>query len=98
MFCPPHNPCAICQPTEEAVTEKKIDRCYTCAIEVKPNEDGQWNGYITDEGVVYCFPCDPEQPEGPLYEDSMSDAEADADALASAGWGTDEDYGYWGDE
>jgi hypothetical protein len=27
----------------------------------------------------------------------MSDVEADADALASAGWGTDEDYGYYGD-
>ena len=27
----------------------------------------------------------------------MSDAEADADAFASAGWGTDEDYGYYGD-
>jgi len=26
-------------------------------------------------------------------EDSYSDAEADADTLASAGWGTDEDYG-----
>ena len=26
----------------------------------------------------------------------MSDAEPDADALASAGWGTDEDYGYFG--
>ena len=30
------------------------------------------------------------------YEDNMTDAEADADALASAGWGTDEDYGYFG--
>jgi hypothetical protein len=30
-------------------------------------------------------------------EDFMSDAEADADALASAGWGTDEDYGHYGD-
>ena len=29
-------------------------------------------------------------------EDFMSDGEADADALASAGWGTDEDYGYYG--
>lgn len=28
----------------------------------------------------------------------MSDAEADADTLASAGHGTDEDYGYYGDE
>ena len=25
--------------------------------------------------------------------DGMTDGEADADALASAGWGTDEDYG-----
>ena len=24
----------------------------------------------------------------------LTDAEADADALASAGWGTDEDYGF----
>jgi len=30
------------------------------------------------------------------FEDSYSDAEADADTLASAGWGTDEDYGYFG--
>lgn len=30
-------------------------------------------------------------------EYEMSDVEADADTLASAGWGTDEDYGYYGD-
>ena len=41
------------------------------------NADG--TGYwVTDEGV-------------PEYE--MSDVEADADTLASAGYGTDEDYG-----
>ncbi len=28
--------------------------------------------------------------------DGLSDAEADAMTLASAGWGTDEDYGYFG--
>ena len=28
--------------------------------------------------------------------DGMTDAEADADVLASAGMGTDEDYGYFG--
>lgn len=28
--------------------------------------------------------------------DNMTDAEADADTLASAGMGTDEDYGYYG--
>jgi len=29
-------------------------------------------------------------------EDYMSDVEADADTLASCGWGTNEDYGYFG--
>lgn len=37
------------------------------------------------------------------YEDGEhdpfnSDAEADADVLRSAGWGTDEDYGHYGDD
>jgi hypothetical protein len=32
------------------------------------------------------------------YEDTWTDVEADADTLASAGWGTDEDYGYFGDD
>lgn len=31
------------------------------------------------------------------YEDTMTDAEADADTFRSCGWGTDEDYGYYGD-
>ena len=31
------------------------------------------------------------------FDGFMSDAEADADALASAGWGTDEDYGGYED-
>ena len=31
-------------------------------------------------------------------EDWLDDVEADADTLASAGWGTDEDYGYYGAE
>jgi hypothetical protein len=36
------------------------------------------------------------------YEDRYADGYepdcSDADALASAGWGTDEDYGYYGEE
>jgi hypothetical protein len=35
----------------------------------------------------------PDEPD-----DGMTDVEADADTLASAGWGTDEDYGFFGDE
>jgi hypothetical protein len=37
-----------------------------------------------------------EETEDEPYE--MSDVEADADTLASAGWGTDEDYGYYGED
>lgn len=29
-------------------------------------------------------------------DDCMDDAEADADTFRSCGWGTDEDYGYYG--
>ena len=32
------------------------------------------------------------------YEDTWTDVEADADTLASAGWGTDGDYGHFGDD
>ena len=42
---------------------------------------------------------DEEESEG-YWNDTASMGEADADALASAGWGTDEDYGGYdcGDE
>lgn len=33
-----------------------------------------------------------------VEDDGMSDVEADADTLRSAGWGTDEDYGYFGED
>jgi hypothetical protein len=32
------------------------------------------------------------------YDDGLTDVEADSMTLASAGYGTDEDYGYFGDE
>ena len=38
-------------------------------------------------------PCDYEDDRTPF--DFADDSQADADALASAGWGTDEDYGGW---
>lgn len=31
-------------------------------------------------------------------DDGLSDVEADAMTLESAGWGTDEDYGYYGED
>lgn len=39
---------------------------------------------------------EPIEPEYDEPEDNYSDVEADADTLASAGMGTDEDYGYYG--
>ena len=43
----------------------------------------------------------PEQPHPEDYDEEpsgMNDVETDADTLVSVGWGTDEDYGYYGDD
>jgi hypothetical protein len=52
-----------------------------------------WN--IRDNIIAQQVANDIEQDEY-VANDGMTDAEADADTLASAGWGTDEDYGYYG--
>lgn len=39
-----------------------------------------------------------ERMDADLYEDEPEEYEDDAYALASAGFGTDEDYGYYGEE
>lgn len=39
-----------------------------------------------------------EADEEAEWDQFRDDVEADADALASAGFGTDEDYGYFGDD
>lgn len=49
-----------------------------------------------DERWVYEFE-NPNRDEYE-YEDTMTDVEADADVLRSAGYGTDEDYGFFGYE
>ena len=51
---------------------------------------------VLHNGGVFNFIChrnDSEPSDG-----FLTDAEADADALASAGFGTDEDYGHYGDD
>ena len=55
-------------------------------------------GYILDAERFYNDDVEDEDYEDEDYEDSWSDVDADADTLASAGWGTDEDYGYEGDD
>lgn len=66
--------------------------------------DGYWEDRLSgyDGGPVpadsYFEAYDPDAwaDEDEDDDDGMTDAEADADVLASAGWGTDEDYGYFG--
>jgi hypothetical protein len=47
---------------------------------------------ITEAEAAAYFDGDVEE-----FGDGMSDVEADADTLRNVGWGTDEDYGYFGD-
>lgn len=57
---------------------------------------GEYKGIMTVEawedylGLSWYGEMEDDEPVG------MTDVEADADTLASAGWGTDEDYGYYG--
>jgi hypothetical protein len=54
---------------------------------------GRLTIYSTRDDLVWSSTsCEDDGPEC-----GMSDVEADADTLASAGYGTDEDYGYFGD-
>lgn len=47
-----------------------------------------WDDYWAEDGE--------DDSEGE-EEDSLDDSWYDSDTLASAGWGTDEDYGYYGE-
>lgn len=56
------------------------------------NEDGTIDHEMDDDHAAICDLAYPDfEPD-----DFMSDAEADADVLKSAGMGTDEDYGLFG--
>lgn len=60
-----------------------------------------WHEDFEDEpSVEERFPDDEAPEELPDDEPDQfrDDVEADADALASAGFGTDEDYGHYGDD
>jgi hypothetical protein len=53
-----------------------------------------------EEYDMICEELEARQSDREAYDfedDGMSDVEADADTLKSCGWGTDEDYGYFGD-
>jgi hypothetical protein len=58
---------------------------------------------LLEKGVAMCedYPCcGHDQGDCPEIEDNFSEDESwfDGDALASVGWGTDEDYGFYGED
>lgn len=60
-------------------------------------DDTLWCVEVDCGDIVSARPAYDEHDDEP-WDGFNSDAEADADTLASAGWGTDEDYGGWGDD
>jgi hypothetical protein len=62
-------------------------------------EDSDFVGYeVTNAGEEFC-----EEGYAEMFDEDgepagSHDLSDDADALASAGFGTDEDYGYYGDD
>jgi hypothetical protein len=63
-------------------------RCRTDGCDGDPDCGDSYNGYCP--ACADRLYADDNEPDG------MSDVEADADTLAGAGWGTDEDYGSYG--
>jgi hypothetical protein len=72
----------------------------------KPMPDSDVSEYIKHfESLGYSvsdidYPASDLDEDGETWDDDdhLTDAEADAMTLASAGYGTDEDYGYYGDD
>lgn len=52
------------------------------------------NGNLPHIVAVECGDAEPDSE----YDPFLDDVEADADVLASAGYGTDEDYGFFGED
>lgn len=66
----------------------------TLRFNPEPSDDPEWDRLAEAEAMfAEDHECECEEHE---WDGFMTDAEADADVLASAGWGTDEDYGYFG--
>jgi hypothetical protein len=80
----PYNKVIIQHTLKETTMYEAIPMCVMCG-------DREVQIVVNSTGAGYCSP-ECEEPTGSW---NLSD---DGDALASAGFGTDEDYGYYGDE
>jgi hypothetical protein len=74
--------------------------CAECEQKMQIDEDGISNHLTEDGEIDYDQDADHVAIDEQQYSDGdgMSDAEADADVLRMAGWGTDEDYNGWAEE
>ena len=80
----------VMRDTVNSLDQSGLIYCHGCGLVVETND------FRTDaKDNPFCDHC-PAQEED--YDDGLSDVEADSMTLASAGYGTDEDYGYFGDE
>lgn len=84
--------CACCQRTVDTYApdqDPERERCARC---------GAYRHNLWDSREEYLLQQDLLGDDDADDDRDLSDVEADAATLASAGWGTDEDYGYFGGE
>ena len=74
-------------------TREGMDAAMVRAHELTVGGYGKLSLYSSRDDLVWSSTSWDDAPEC-----GMSDVEADADTLASAGYGTDEDYGFYGED
>jgi hypothetical protein len=78
---------------------QEITECQFCELSPTMCTCHEPDDYLDDDEGDDCGDCgDCESCEDTRHEFYEDDMWADSNALASAGWGTDEDYGYYGDD
>lgn len=84
-----------------------LNLCQTCADYSKQgsdytlderDEEDESDTAAREEYEASLTEEDSDRTERDYADYDLTDSEADADALASAGWGTDEDYGCYGED
>lgn len=75
-----------------------MNMTYACCDHCITDDEGLCIDAPAGDHINACaHGCD-DEPDEWSDDDGLTDVEADAMTLASAGWGTDEDYGYFGDD
>lgn len=69
---------------------------FTFFSDADPESTSGWAFTLDEARVMIEDILDEEREPDEPWDGFRDDVEADADALASAGFGTDEDYGYYG--